>query len=182
MTSSTFGTTNPSPAVGPIVINEIHYHPPDIGTNDNTIDEFIELLNVTGLAVALWDPTQPTNTWHLRNAVSYNFPPGVSVPAAGFVLLVSFDPVLDVNANSVFRQKFSVPLNVPLFGPWNGKLSNGGDTIELNRSSTPVNGVIPRVLVDKIRFRDQTPWPTAADGFWHRHRLLPATCAGQCIR
>jgi hypothetical protein len=165
MEFTTFGAVNSTPVVGPVVINEIHYHPPDVGTNDNTGDEFIELLNITGAPVSLWDPAQPTNTWHLRNAVSYNFPPGTSMPAAGKLLLVSFDPVLNMNANSVFRQKFGVPASVPMLGPWSGKLSNDGDTIELNRTSTPVNGFTPRVLVDRIKFRDQAPWPTAADGF-----------------
>ena len=32
------GRTNSGPLVGPIVITEIMYHPPDIGTNDNAID------------------------------------------------------------------------------------------------------------------------------------------------
>src|SRR4030095_6329062 len=40
--ASTFGNTNAAPIVGPIVISEVHYHPLDAGTNDNTVDEFIE--------------------------------------------------------------------------------------------------------------------------------------------
>src|SRR6185503_12056343 len=63
------GATNPYPKVGPVVINEIHYHPPDIGTNDNSQDELIELRNFSASAVSLFDPSFPTNTWRLRDAI-----------------------------------------------------------------------------------------------------------------
>src|SRR5262249_19134787 len=44
------GLSNSYPKVGPVVISEIMYHPPDIivsgvSTNDNVVDEFIELHN-----------------------------------------------------------------------------------------------------------------------------------------
>ena len=37
---------NTSPAVGPVVINEIMYHPPDSGHVSGTRLEFVELRNV----------------------------------------------------------------------------------------------------------------------------------------
>lgn len=37
------GAINTPPRVGPIVISEIMYHPPDLGTQDNIAEEFIEL-------------------------------------------------------------------------------------------------------------------------------------------
>src|SRR6185369_16428274 len=37
------GLPNSLPKVGPLVISEVMYHPPDNGTNDNTLDEFVEL-------------------------------------------------------------------------------------------------------------------------------------------
>ncbi|HMJ89161.1 MAG TPA: lamin tail domain-containing protein, partial [Candidatus Acidoferrum sp.] len=49
------GKTNAYPRVGPIVISEVMYHPPEIGTNDNTRDEFVELRNITTAAVPLYD-------------------------------------------------------------------------------------------------------------------------------
>ncbi|MGC3959324.1 MAG: hypothetical protein QM813_15690 [Verrucomicrobiota bacterium] len=53
----TLGTTNAGPQIGPIVINEIHYHP-----SSPTEDEFIELLNtgdtiVTGYIIPISPPT-----------------------------------------------------------------------------------------------------------------------------
>src|SRR5207245_7385320 len=57
--ANTLGSANASPKIGPIVISEIMYHPSDIpiGTNglDNTDDEFIELQNISGSAVNLYD-------------------------------------------------------------------------------------------------------------------------------
>ncbi len=164
MSALSFGGTNPYPRVGPLVINEIHYHPPDIGTNDNTGDEFIELLNITGATMPLFDPAFPTNTWHLRNAISYDFPTNVTLPSGACLLVVSFDPLNDPLTTSSFRQKFAVPSNVPLYGPWNGRLNNGGETLELNKPSGIINGLIPRVLVERVQFNNEAPWPTAADG------------------
>src|SRR6185503_8905467 len=57
-TTNTFLATNALPLVGPVVISEIMYHPPDVasGTNivDNSLDEFVELHNITTNAVPLY--------------------------------------------------------------------------------------------------------------------------------
>ncbi|HXJ73833.1 MAG TPA: lamin tail domain-containing protein, partial [Candidatus Dormibacteraeota bacterium] len=66
--SVTPGAANSAPRVGPVVIQEIHYHPGLGG------DEFIELGNVTGNEVPLFDPAFPTNTWRV-NGLSFHFPP-----------------------------------------------------------------------------------------------------------
>jgi hypothetical protein len=49
------GTINTGPRVGPVVINEIRYHPA-VGE-----EEFIELKNLTNGVVRLYDPNYPTN-------------------------------------------------------------------------------------------------------------------------
>src|SRR5436190_762800 len=94
--ANTIGTANSGPKVGPIVISEIMYHPSDIaiGTNglDNVDDEFVELQNISGSTVNLYDAANPANTWHLRDAVDFDFPQNISIPAGGFVLVVGFDP------------------------------------------------------------------------------------------
>ncbi|HXJ73951.1 MAG TPA: lamin tail domain-containing protein, partial [Candidatus Dormibacteraeota bacterium] len=41
------GASNAYPRVGPIVIGEIMYHPPDLGATDNARDEYIKLRNIT---------------------------------------------------------------------------------------------------------------------------------------
>jgi len=70
--SNTLGAANSGPRVGPVVITEVLYEPVPImeGTNavDDTLNEFIELENITSEAVPLFDPARPHNTWRLRAA------------------------------------------------------------------------------------------------------------------
>jgi hypothetical protein len=70
------GLNNVYPKVGPIIISEIMYHPPDIVsqgiTNDNVIEEFVELRNIGGSTVPLYDPLRPGNGWRLRDAVDFD--------------------------------------------------------------------------------------------------------------
>src|SRR6185295_10593963 len=86
-----FPGANAGPKVGPVVISEIHFHPPDFSDGtDNSDDEFIELQNLTSAAVPLFNGA---NRWRVRGTVDFDFPPNVQVGPHGFLLLVSFDPV-----------------------------------------------------------------------------------------
>src|SRR5262249_27997343 len=82
----TLGATNLGPRIGPIVINEIHYHP---APGD---DEFVELLNITGQAVALFDPARPATTWQF-NGLDYSFPTNLTLGPGGLLVLTPADPV-----------------------------------------------------------------------------------------
>jgi hypothetical protein len=175
--ANTPGTNNALPRVGPIVISEIMYHPPDIGGADDYLDEFIELHNITATNVPLYCTftneagyglAAVTNTWHLRNAVDYDFPTNVTVVAAGRLLVTSFDPVANPAQQAAFRALYNVPTNVPIFGPWSGKLDNAGETIELKRPDKPDVGTtvtVPYVLLEQIDYQPGAPWPTNADGW-----------------
>ena len=158
------GLANPYPKVGPVVISRIMYHPPDIGTNDNTLDEYLELKNITGATVPLFDPAAATNTWRLRDAVDFNFPPGVSLPAGGQLVLVSFDPVNNPGQLAAFRGLYGLAAGVPVHGPYTGKLANNDDRVELSRPESPNLGDVPYLLVDRAHYRDLLPWPSEADG------------------
>jgi hypothetical protein len=164
------GLPNAYPKVGPIVITEIMYHPPDNGTNDNVADEFIELRNLTTAAVPLFDPAFPTNTWRLREAVKFDFPPNTYIAPNGELLVVSFDPVNDLATLDAFRAKYGVDTGTPIFGPYSGKLDNGGESIELYKPDSPQSapdpdaGFVPYILVERIKYSDTAPWPIAADG------------------
>lgn len=162
------GAPNAYPLVGPIVINEIMYNPPDYGTNAPDIEEFIELLNITDAPVPLYDPAHPTNTWRLANAVEFNFAPGTVIPARGVLLVVPFDPVSNPAAAAAFCARYGT--DAPLVGPYSGKLDNAGETIELWRPDTPQApphpdaGFVPYILVERISYSDAPPWPVEADG------------------
>jgi hypothetical protein len=176
--ANTPGINNALPRVGPVVISEIMYHPPDVnGTNDE-IDEYLELHNITATNVPLYCTftneigyglAAVTNTWHLRNAVDYDFPTNVTVAAAGRLLVTSFDPVANPAQLAAFRTLYNVATNVPIFGPWSGRLDNAGETIELKYPDKPdvtsSNVTVPYVLVEQIDYQPGTPWPTNADGW-----------------
>jgi hypothetical protein len=54
---------------------------------------------------------------------------------------------------------------VPIFGPYDGQLSNNGERLELIQPDIPDGSYIPQVLVEAVEFRDSIPWPgTATDG------------------
>ena len=169
----TLGAPNSGPMVGPIVVSEINYRPTDLvfggRYSDNDIEEYIELQNITGASVPLYDPANPANTWRLRDAVDFDFPTNVSIPAGGFILVVNFNPADTQKLNS-FRTRNSVSPSVPIYGPYQGRLDNSSDAIELERPDVPEPpgppnfGFVPYVLIERIRYDDKAPWPSAADG------------------
>jgi hypothetical protein len=162
-TFRTLGAANAGPRVGPVVINEIMYHPPDTaGTNDNSADEFVELLNITDSPVQLFD-SSPTNTWRITGGIDFVFPANLTLAPDEYVLLVNFNPANSADL-AAFRSRYRVPVVIRVFGPYDGKLDNSDDEIELKKPTTPVGNNIPYVLVDKVEYSDEFPWPAGADG------------------
>ena len=171
--TATLGDTNAGPKVGPIVISEIMYRPPDyrFGTNssNNADDEYIELHNFSANTVPLYDTNYPANTWQLRNAVDFDFPPNVSLPPDGRLLVVDFNPANTVRL-AQFRARNGVADTVPIYGPFDGNLDNAGEAVELRKPDRPEPpgppnfGLVPSVLVERVRYSNLPPWPLAADG------------------
>jgi hypothetical protein len=162
--SRTPGGANAGPAVAPVVIRQVMYHPPDLaGGLDNSDEEYIELRNITGNAIAFYDPAVPTNTWHLRGGISYDFPGGFTLGAGLSVLLVSFDPADSAKLAS-FRNKYATFSGATIRGPYSGKLDNSSDTIELKRPDAPTTNGVPYYVVDSVDYKDAAPWPSSADG------------------
>jgi len=162
--TTTFGATNSGPRVGPVVISEIMYRPVDVDGEDNSVDEFIELLNITSASVPLFSAALPTDTWRLRDAVDFDFPLNTTLAANEVVRIVSFDPT-NTAMVAAFRAKYNLPPGLRIFGPYAGKLDNSGDNIHLNKPTTPgTNGTI-YVRVDNVSYRDSAPWNPVADGY-----------------
>ena len=145
----TFAETNSGPRVGPVVINEIQYHPPPEG------GEFLELKNLTSSAVPLYDPEFPANRWQV-SGLGYVFPTNISIPALGYVLLVSGDP-------AAFRARYQVPDPVVIL-PFAGGLQDSGEKLELLAPDRPATNGVPYYALDTVRYNDRQPWPVAADG------------------
>ena len=162
------GLTNSYPRIGPVIINEIMYHPVS-GTNAVEIaeEEFVELHNVTASAVPLFDPARATNAWQLGGGIAFNFSSNHTIAANGYLVLVSFDPATNAPALAAFQAKYGSAI---LAGPYQGRLGDGSDLLELSRSDAPQEaphpdaGFVPTVLVDRVVYADVAPWPTAADG------------------
>jgi hypothetical protein len=165
LTARTLDATNARPLVGPVVISEIMFQPPLVGTNENYTEEFIELQNVALTNVPLYLPAFPTNTWRLGNAVSFNFPTNVTLPVGGRLLVVGFDPKTNATTLANFRATYALTTNTPIYGPWSGRLDNSGESIELKFPDAPeLDGFVPYVMVEKVSYRPVSPWPEGAAG------------------
>ena len=150
----TMGYLNAYPKVGPVVINEVNYHPLAGG------DAFIELLNISGADVLLYDPVHPADTWQITDGVGYAFPTGTVLPAGARALVVALDP-------TAFRDKYQIPASVQIFGPYDGSLENSGELISLKKPGDPQpppDNTVPYYLVDHVAYGNSFPWPTSPDG------------------
>ena len=169
LSANTFGGTNAAAAVGPVVLSEIQYHPPDLPGDDDDY-EFLEVANISAAAANLHLPGFPDIPWRLRDAVSFDFPDGLSLAPSERVLVVGFDPSTNSVARSNFLAAYSLPPGTRMFGPYSGKLDNSGGSVELVAPQLPISqpgpdfGQVPEVLIERVRFGDNVPWPPGADG------------------
>jgi hypothetical protein len=162
------GSANSNPWVGPVVINEMMYHPPEPQQTDGA-EEYIELYNRSDAFVDLYDPEHPENRWSWLEGIEFEFAQNPGLAAGEFLLVVGFDPETEPARLSAFRNYYGVPEAVAVYGPYNGRLANNGERIGLYRPDPPQTGgadagFVPYVLVEAIDYRDTVPWPTAADG------------------
>jgi hypothetical protein len=151
MSTNTAGAVNAAPKVGPVVISEIMYHPED----PNSTAEYIELQNISGAPVDLYDIDG--NPWVFNDGVAYTFPPLTTIPAGGRLLIVR-----DLGA---FAAQHTPPDSVPVLGPYTGALSNGGEKLELALpGDLDELGIRYYIRVDRVNYDDTAPWPTEPDG------------------
>ncbi|MFT5494659.1 MAG: hypothetical protein ACI9TH_000050 [Kiritimatiellia bacterium] len=165
----TFGTNNPAdladfrtgagapnlpPAVGPVVITEIMYHPEDgIGV------EYIELMNISDQAVELFhDHPQLGGPWNLTGGILYSFPTNTVLAPQEIILVSSTNRTATTNA-------YALPPGLRIFGPWLGNLSNDGEAVRLDAYAVNDNVTLTPYLLDGLTYNDQLPWPLSADGF-----------------
>lgn len=169
------GRTNAAARVGPVVLNELYFRP---GAEPDDV-EFLEFHNPTSQTVLLYDPESPTNTWRLRDGISFEFSSAVTLPAGGFLLLVNFDPT-QAALLSQFRARFQVPATTPILGPFSGRLSDTGEAVELQHPDIPEGpdstnpGFVPFERLERLEYGVTAPWPLSLPGT-SLQRLEPTT-------
>ena len=161
---STNGAANTYAYSSPVVINEIHFHPPyvpagkDCSRQCSDARQWVELLNRSEEAVDL-------GGWKLTNGIRYTFEPGTILAAGAYLVVASsleeFSALHDGVENVV--------------GDWSGRLNHATETINLrdglgNRVDRVIygdggakNDEDPDDGVDDRTFRGST-WPILADG------------------
>ncbi len=151
------GAPNAGPLIGPVVFQRIQYHPPLVG------DEFVELRNITSLTLPLFDPLYPTNTWRLRDGITFDFPTGLLLESNARLIVAPIDPAL-------FRTRYSIPASTLIVGPYTNALNNAGERLALYRPDPPQPpphpdaGFVPYILVEEVDYSPNIPWPTEPDG------------------
>ncbi|MCF7972981.1 MAG: lamin tail domain-containing protein [Phycisphaerae bacterium] len=166
MSEPTPGQPNADPLVGPVVISEIMYHP--AGNEDA---EYVELINISGDPVALFDPIEYL-PWRFQDdpdgsGISLPFPlnPGLELQPGERLLLV-----MDKTA---FYSSYNVPGTVKILEWPSGKLNNSGEKIQLDQpGDVDLAGQRYWIRVDRVNFSDGSHpdnsgidlWPAGPDG------------------
>lgn len=159
MSSNTPGAANAYPKVGPVVITEIMYHPAI-----HSDAEYVELQNISGSPVTLFDPETGTAWRFIDNhediGIDFHFPTDTPVT------LAPNEKILLIKNLAAFISEYGSPdpaLNV--FEWLDGSLSNGGEKPEIQLPGD-VDESLTRYYIraDRVSYDDAAPWPTEADG------------------
>ena len=127
-------------------LTEVMYNPPSEGF------EFLELHNV-----------HPTDGLRLDGSafsegIRFTFPAGSVLAPGGYAVLVRTPDT------AAFRAWHSLPSDTVLYGPFDGALDNGGETLVFRTASGGAE-------VFRFAYADTPPWPLDADG--GGHSLVP---------
>jgi len=170
MSAKTPNADNAYPKIGPIVINEIMYNPdwPEGGSYSNDEYEYVELRNITGSSVTLYDYDVDL-PWMFTDGIEWTFPAvsPVTIPAGGCIVVV--------RDKALFSWRYpSVPL-AKIYGPYSGHLNNVGESLELSQPGDEDEfGTRYYIRVDRVNYSDGSHpedcpgdvdlWPVEADG------------------
>lgn len=127
---------------GPVLINEIMYHP----ISDDSEDEFIELHNSSGEPVDI-------GGWQLTDGVRFTFPPKTVIGAKGYLVIAR-------NIDRI-RQNYPDLSDTVIVGNFSGRLSNSGERVALMRPGMTAGTFM---LEDEIAYHDGGRWGEWSDG------------------
>jgi hypothetical protein len=130
----------------------------------NNYAEYVEIKNISGTTISLddWLLTDETG------GIEYYIPSGTSLGDDQYLILTKNEVALN--------QEFS-PAAVTILEWVEGRLSNAGEKIEIQKPGTPEpGGFVPYIRVDRVNYSDGShgqnfrelgyndPWPIAPDG------------------
>jgi hypothetical protein len=129
-------------AWGDIIPTEIMYHPAEpANANGGESGEFIELFNSADQPLDLSD-------YAFDRGITYTFPAGSIIQARSYVL-VAKDP-------QAIQNQYGI---TDVFGPYEGALSNSGETVRLLHPDAKT--------IFSIKYGTHGDWPAAPDGTGH---------------
>jgi len=162
------GQANAAPVVGPVVINEIMYHPADVPDA-----EYVELLNISNAPVTLYDATGRA-PWRFTDDPE---DPGIELlfPADAPMTLAPGEYIILAKDENLVRATYSLPANVKVLAWGAGNLANGSEKIQLSRpGDEDADGNRCWIRVDRVVYSDgsqhgdfpdgRDPWPLSPDG------------------
>ncbi len=160
MSVNTPGYPNAYPKVGPVVISEIMYNPPG-----NPDAEYVELLNITGSNVAMYD-YETGEPWIFEDdgGIAFSFPTPPVVMSPG-------ERILLIKDSTAFFATFAPAPGTQIFAWYTGALNNAGEKIQLSKpGDVDSSGKRYYIRVDRVVYSDGShpvggdPWPVSADG------------------
>ncbi len=165
LSEPTPGQANAAPQVGPVVINEIMYHPDALADA-----EYVELLNISDEPVTLYD-TQQEAPWRFSNDAGINF----LFPTDSPVTLAAGAYLLLVKDTALFSSKYTAPAGVQIVAWSLGSLPDSGEKVQLSKpGGLDEDGTRHWIRVDRVVYSDGShpqdlaggtdPWPIEADG------------------
>lgn len=125
--------------VAHLKLTELMYNPAPAGF------EFLEVRNASTNATLRLDGANFTA------GIDYTFPTNSTLPPGAYAVLIG------TTNRAGFLSYHRLPDTAPVFGPFEGNLANGGETITLKTSA---GGEV----IFSVTYDDTAPWPTAADG------------------
>ena len=129
-------------ARGDIIATEIMYHPAEIAdSGGGEHGEFIELFNPTEQFLDI-------SGYTFDRGITYTFPAGSAIQALSYIIIAK-DPQL-------IQNQYGIP---DVFGPFDGALSNSGETIRLLDPNAQT--------IFSFRYGTHGDWPAAPDGTGH---------------
>jgi len=142
-------TGTPDLPTGRLAINEIMYDPATPAAS------YVELLNTS-------TTTAFDLTGHRVNGLGFTFPAGTVIAPGEHLLLVK--------NLTVFSTTYGY--DIPVAGIFSGEIDNSGETLSLVK--TNANPLLDQII-DSVRYDNQPPWPTAANGLGSSLQLRDAT-------